>query len=537
MKATPASTGTAMVVSEAYAKDPMIVWFRGEFAAANAIIDELCGHLAQIGGDTDEYEPVFAAIHRRRLNWLPVLHMQKYHPIAEVAAALRLVTANRAAESPAYELREETEQSESAVKNPADQHDDAPAEDEPAAEEAADDAASVAIEEKAAAAPELVSAEDSSDHKVVFEDGEANGGCQEEQASQEKMSACADHEDVEPRPERIKILKGFMAKESIKGHMVNVVKGLKLYEEIFTDSELLEFSEFINELRLAGRKGELSGETFILFNKEVKGNKREIIQLGTPLFQSATEEAASNIEPIPPALQNVIDRLIQWRLLPESRKPNSCIVNFFDEDEHSQPYYKPPHLDNPLSALILSETTMAFGRSLVSDHDGNYKGSLTLSIKEGSLLVMRGNSADMARHVVSSSPNRRVIITLMKVKPTNHVQVDSPKSTKAMAIWQPGTPPSQKVPAASVLAWPPYGMIPATAAWGFALPSPVVMLAPRKAAVASPGNKKTSHSGTGAGTGVFLPWMVGPKKHNRNLPPRFQKARLLALPSPVEAQA
>lgn len=53
------------------------------------------------------------------------------------------------------------------------------------------------------------------------------------------------------------------------------------------------------------------------------------------------------------------------------------------QDEHSQPYFKPPHLDNPISTLLLSDTTMAFGRSLVSDHEGNYKGPLTLSINEG----------------------------------------------------------------------------------------------------------------------------------------------------------
>jgi hypothetical protein len=33
------------------------------------------------------------------------------------------------------------------------------------------------------------------------------------------------------------------------------------------------------------------GETFIFFNKQIKGNKREIIQLGVPLFQPTTEEA------------------------------------------------------------------------------------------------------------------------------------------------------------------------------------------------------------------------------------------------------
>lgn len=81
--------------AEVAARDAVIGWFRGEFAAANAVIDALCGHLAQIGGDA-EYEAVFAALHRRRLNWFPVLHMQKFYSVADVAAELRRVADARA---------------------------------------------------------------------------------------------------------------------------------------------------------------------------------------------------------------------------------------------------------------------------------------------------------------------------------------------------------------------------------------------------------------------------------------------------------
>ncbi|THU68582.1 hypothetical protein C4D60_Mb08t05400 [Musa balbisiana] len=564
-----ATAAAAAVVPEVYARDAMIAWFRGEFAAANAIIDALCSHLAQIGGAA-EYEAVFAAVHRRRLNWIPVLHMQKYYSIADVAAELRVVAANRevasfdsAAEDPteAKQLMttpEEDKPVESGGAQAEEEHaaseesvvdgvgiaveEEAAAEEEPAAAEAAAEEEPAAVVEEAAA--DEVSSGDSSDHKGT-EGGNAKGGSQEEhqegQISFNEVNICVGHEDCLARPERIKILKGFVAKESVKGHMassilpslgtlsVNVVKGLKLYEDIFTNSELLTLADYVNELRLAGRGGELSGETFIFFNKQMKGNKREIIQLGVPLFQSTTKEAASNIEPIPTALQTVIDHLVQWRLIPESRKPNSCIINFFDEDEHSQPYFKPPHLDNPISTLLLSGTTMAFGRSLVSDHEGNYKGPLTLSINEGSLLVMRGNSADMARHVVCASPNRRIIITFVKVRAASH-PTDSPMAlqqpTKTMALWQP----AQKVATTGVIACGPHAMIPA--AWGLALRSPVVMLPPPRAMVMSP-NKKAPRGGTG----VFLPWTVGPKKYTRHLPPRIQKRRLPSLPSPLEVRA
>ena len=82
------------------ARDAVIGWYRGEFAAANAVIDALCGHLAQIGGPA-EYDAVYAALHRRRLNWFPVLHMQKFYSINDVAAELRRVADARAASATA----------------------------------------------------------------------------------------------------------------------------------------------------------------------------------------------------------------------------------------------------------------------------------------------------------------------------------------------------------------------------------------------------------------------------------------------------
>lgn len=39
-----------------------------------------------------------------------------------------------------------------------------------------------------------------------------------------------------------------------------------------------------------------TGETFILFNKQMKGNKRELVQFGIPIFGQIKEEATSNTE-------------------------------------------------------------------------------------------------------------------------------------------------------------------------------------------------------------------------------------------------
>nr|GFD59488.1 hypothetical protein [Tanacetum cinerariifolium] len=70
---------------------------RGEFAAANAIIDALCSHLSELENGRCEYESVFGAIHRRRLNWIPILQMQKYFSIADVTLELKKVAEMKSA--------------------------------------------------------------------------------------------------------------------------------------------------------------------------------------------------------------------------------------------------------------------------------------------------------------------------------------------------------------------------------------------------------------------------------------------------------
>ncbi|KAL2238900.1 UNVERIFIED_CONTAM: RNA demethylase ALKBH10B [Sesamum indicum] len=491
--------------SEAFAKDAIIAWFRGEFAAANAIIDALCCHLTQLEGGAGVYESAFAAIHRRRLNWIPILQMQKYYSIADVTLELNKVAEKKKAENIDVEVRK--------------------------IQEVVDDGdCTAAINDKEKQKEKNLESSlennENSGGEVVDEDFTSEITDTEVQPFSEHMDLCSNHDQCEARREQIKMTKGFVAKEPVKGHMVNVVRGLKLYEDIFTDVELSKLNDFVNELQVAGRNGELSGETFILYNQQTKGNRRELVQLGVPIFGHIKEDETnkfqkSYIEPIPALLRGVIDHLIQWRLIPESRKPNSCIINFFDEGEYSQPFLKPPHLEQPLSTLLLSESTMAFGRMLVSDGEGNYRGPLMLSLKEGSLLVMRGNSSDTARHVMCSSLNKRVSITFFRVRTVDSNPSEITPLSKAMTLWQPGVPSPCTIPNG----YEPMNMIPK---WGL-MRTPMVMLAPVRPVVMSPRRVPRG------GTGVYLPWTVGSRKHAKHLPPRAQRGRYLALTSPSDA--
>ncbi|KFK30895.1 hypothetical protein AALP_AA6G039900 [Arabis alpina] len=509
---------TGAVVSEGLGKDALISWFRGEFAAANAIIDAMCSHLRKTKTTADdeddtvsgsEYDAVFAAIHRRRLNWIPVLQMQKYHSIAEVAIELQKVAAKKT---------EDLKQRKISA-----------AEDEDLKTEEATEKGFNG--EKVTENGDVDDVEDDSPSSDITDSG-SHQDVHQAVAAETPQIICQNHDDCDARSCEIKPLKGFQAKEQVRGHTVNVVKGLKMYEELFKEDELAKLIDFVADLREAGQNGKLSGESYIMFNKQVKGNKRELIQLGVPIFGHAKDENSNdsnnsvNIEPIPPLLESVIDHFVTWRLVPEYKRPNGCVINFFEEGEYSQPFLKPPHLEQPISTLVLSESTMAYGRILSSDNEGNFKGPLTLSLKQGSLLVMRGNSADMARHVMCPSQTKRVSITFFRVRPeTNHhhhSQPNSPHNDGVMTMWQQQPCHYAMTPTPYLNGYDhPIEMMPKLGV----LRPPMVMMAPppvQPMILPIPG---------ASGTGVFLPWAsVSSKKHVKHLPPRAQKKRFLPLP-------
>jgi hypothetical protein len=47
------------------------------------------------------------------------------------------------------------------------------------------------------------------------------------------------------------------------------VKGLRLYEDIFSESQLCKLNDFVKEIHAAGQNGELSGE-FCRFNVAIR---------------------------------------------------------------------------------------------------------------------------------------------------------------------------------------------------------------------------------------------------------------------------
>lgn len=404
-------------------RDVFISWIRGEFAAANAIIDALCNHLRSVG-EAGEYESVMACIQQRRYNWISILQMQHYYSVADVALALQQVTSAKKHRKRNKNGALRSSQASLQLNN-ASPDVDPPEIQSGGEKDLLNNGVFVDASENS---------QSTNDQSSTVATENLDGGHKERESGDSELSV--KQEDDEYRQAMVKTTESFMANELVDGQLVNITKGLKLHENIFDSSELSRLTSFICDLQVAGQQGKLRGQTFITSKRPMKGNGREMIQLGVPVIvkhlkdQDANETPKDVVEPIPTILEAIIDRLIRWNLISGTRRPDSCIINFFNEGDYSQPHMHPYHFERPFYTLsLLSDCTMVFGRVISMDHPGDYSGPFKHSLVAGSLLAMQGNSVDIARHSICSSPEKRIIVTFVKIQPKKPHDLSSSRTS------------------------------------------------------------------------------------------------------------
>ncbi|KAB2090459.1 hypothetical protein ES319_A03G124400v1 [Gossypium barbadense] len=445
-------------------RDGFIYWLRGEFAAANAMIDSLCQHLREVG-EVGEYEAVIACIQQRRSNWNPVLHMQQYFSVAEVSYALQQVSWRRRQRPydqgklggkeykrsgfgfKGHRLEVAKEMQNSGVDNDANLTVNTISDRNDRKTEKCDDNKSCGENKVSAVAEDIKDAAsksqaDSSLKKSGSSVGtipgntepgteEVNGGC---------TSSCKvnDLHSAQNESEKQNLAKGpktFVGNEMFDGKMVNVVDGLKLYEELLDEKEVSDLVSLVNDLRAAGKRGQFqAGQTYVASKKPMKGHGREMIQLGLPIADAPLDDEIAagtskdrRIEAIPALLQDAIDRLVDSQVM--TAKPDSCVIDVYNEGDHSMPRMWPPWFGKPICVMFLTECDITFGRMISVDHPGDFgdfRGSLKLSLAPGSLLVMHGKSADFAKHALPSVRKQRILITFTKYQPKKSMS-DNPR--------------------------------------------------------------------------------------------------------------
>ncbi|XP_030497196.2 RNA demethylase ALKBH9B [Cannabis sativa] len=217
--------------------------------------------------------------------------------------------------------------------------------------------------------------------------------------------------------------KDFICLERIKGKLVNIVDGLELHSGIFSAAEQKRIVNYVYMLEEKGRRGELRERTFTAPQKWMRGKGRVTIQFGC-CYNYATDRKGNppgilsneNVDPLPDLFKVIIRRLVKWHVLPPTCVPDSCIVNIYDEGDCI-----PPHIDNhdfvrPFCTVsFLSEWKMIFGSNLKIAGPGEFDGPYSIPLPMGSVLVLNGNGADVAKHCVPAVPAKRISITFRRM--------------------------------------------------------------------------------------------------------------------------
>ncbi|XP_074584333.1 RNA demethylase ALKBH9B-like isoform X2 [Curcuma longa] len=232
-----------------------------------------------------------------------------------------------------------------------------------------------------------------------------------------------DNSEEIKRLSMVKRKKDFKKMEKVHGRLVNILEGLELHTGVFSPAEQKQIVDCIYEFQKKGQNGELRERTYSEPRKWMRGKGRITIQFGC-CYNYAVDKHGNppgiirdeEVDPIPPLLKFMIKRMVAWHVLPTTCIPNSCIVNIYDKDDCI-----PPHIDHhdflrPFCTVsFLSECNILFGTEMKVLGPGEFSGSTAIPLPLGSVLILNGNGAEIAKHCVPAVPSRRISITFRKM--------------------------------------------------------------------------------------------------------------------------
>ncbi|XP_020599137.1 uncharacterized protein LOC110038600 [Phalaenopsis equestris] len=112
--------------------------------------------------------------------------------------------------------------------------------------------------------------------------------------------------------------------------------------------------------------------------------------------------------------KRMIKGMVRWSVLPADCILNSCIINIYKEGD-----YIPPHIDHhdfvrPF-CIFMSKGNIIFGKEIYFVGLSEFRGSVTIPLPVGSVLILKGNGADLAKHYIPRVPWHKVLVTLRRM--------------------------------------------------------------------------------------------------------------------------
>ncbi|KAK9164746.1 hypothetical protein Syun_005648 [Stephania yunnanensis] len=230
-------------------------------------------------------------------------------------------------------------------------------------------------------------------------------------------------ESEQVRFSQVRRKKDFVHYEQFGWKKTNVLQGLELHTGVFNAEEQNMIVNYVYDLQRMGQAGKLRERTYSEPRKWMRGKGRVTIQFGCCYNYAVDKDGnppgivrEEQVDPLPSLFKSMIRRLVRWHVLPPTCIPNSCIVNIYDEGDCI-----PPHIDHhdflrPFCTVsFLTECNILFGSSLKIAGPGEFSGPVKVALPVGSVLILNGNGADIAKHCVPAVPAKRISITFRKM--------------------------------------------------------------------------------------------------------------------------
>ncbi|EFJ14123.1 hypothetical protein SELMODRAFT_446040 [Selaginella moellendorffii] len=417
-------------------RDSFISWLRSEFAAANAIIDAMCQHLPVVASCPGEYDFVLNCVRQRRYNWTAVLHMQQYFSVEEVVMALQQVALKRRHLHQQQGIGSGSDGGGAlwgdsdfrrpnfsrAASTPADKKENFVPETSKSDSDISSKAAT--SEEKISGTTAIAAVGGESIDEVGSHQQEGQSGQHDQSlASVDRSSertAQARSSNGKPQELVVKVSKNFQSLENVDGRVINAVEGLRICENVFSSSEIERLVSSLSDLQGVGRKVELGATGYrILGGKRfLKGKSSDLmIQQNADNTEDAQKSSSQDDTPdsLPEIVQFIADRLLEQHIIPASKRPDSYIINFLGEGGYLPPQTNSQEFDQPFCIITLqSDCSMVFGRFISMESPREFRGQFRISASIGSVIVLQGNSAKLARYAVPALPTKRCCLILGK---------------------------------------------------------------------------------------------------------------------------
>ncbi|KAL1336362.1 hypothetical protein AAHE18_10G057400 [Arachis hypogaea] len=239
-----------------------------------------------------------------------------------------------------------------------------------------------------------------------------------------------DKQKERKRYSQVQCKKDFSLIEKVDGKCINVLQGLELHTQVFNPMEQRKIVECIYRLQWRGMQGKLKERTYSKPKKWMRGKGRVTIQFGCCYNYAEDKKGNSpgivkdeEVDPLPSLFKQMIKRMVKWNIVSSTCIPDSCIVNIYDEGDCI-----PPHIDHHdflrpfYTVSFLNQCDILFGKNLQVLSPGEFSGPASIPLPVGSVFVINGNGANVAKHCISSVKSKRISITFRKMDPKKGIK-------------------------------------------------------------------------------------------------------------------